>query len=35
MTRVIRLLTLIAVAGAAYVGALFVTGFRLGDLRAH
>ena len=35
MTRVIRLLILIGVAGAAYVGALFATGFRLGDLRAH
>ena len=34
-TRVLRLTVLIAAAGAAYVGVLFGSGFRLRDLRAH
>jgi len=34
-TRVMRLAILIAAAGAAYLGVLFATGFRLRDLRAH
>jgi putative peptidoglycan lipid II flippase len=34
-TRVLRLTILIAAAGAAYVGVLFGTGFRVRDLRAH
>ncbi len=34
-TRALRLAILIAVAGAAYLGVLFGSGFRLRDLRAH
>jgi putative peptidoglycan lipid II flippase len=34
-TRVVRLSILIGAAGAAYIGVLFGTGFRLRDLRAH
>jgi putative peptidoglycan lipid II flippase len=35
LTRVWRLGVLIGAAGAAFVGVLFASGFRLGDLRAH
>jgi putative peptidoglycan lipid II flippase len=34
-TRVVRLSILIGAAGAAYIGVLFATGFRLRHLRAH